>query len=209
MSKEVLDKQVNYQGRVPEYQQRGNLHRGFRYQSYEKDSFNNHQNFLYKRALFGLSMYEPEELKIMHWDKKRRIHKVNKHAQNILNIWKQQIINQITNDILGSLFGNSRLVKDIVGKCGNYTDSRYINTLDFKSLGISKKDIVDKLIVEGVLPVDFYQLKPLRKNDKEDNQSKQETPRPKDYRVFKFKQRGSDVCVSAEQTDLRQVQESH
>ena len=31
------------------------------------------QHFLFKRVLHGLKMYKSEEIKDMHWDKKRRI----------------------------------------------------------------------------------------------------------------------------------------
>ena len=48
---------------------------------FEKDPFNSYQNFLYKRALFGLSVYQKDELEKMHWDKKRRIEKVHQRAQ--------------------------------------------------------------------------------------------------------------------------------
>jgi hypothetical protein len=41
----------------------------------------------------------------------------------------------------------------------NHTDPEYISTLEFKDLGISKKDIVIKLIQEKVLPNNFYELK--------------------------------------------------
>lgn len=141
-----------------------------KYSVYEKDQFNSYQNFLYKRALFGMSMYTPAEVTIMHWDKRRRIEKVSKHAQKILNIWKQQIINIITNDMLRMIFTEkSGLVKEIINDCGNYTDPTFISIIDFKSLGVTKPMIVDKLIVEKVLPFNFYQLKqedkPIPKKD--------------------------------------------
>ena len=116
-----------------------------RYSEYEKDVFNSYQNFLYKRALFGISIYSPDEVKIMHWDKRRRIENVNRHAQKVLNVWKQQIINTITNELLLRYFPTkSGLVKEIVTICGDYTDPTFINVIDFKSLGVTKQDVVDK-----------------------------------------------------------------
>jgi hypothetical protein len=44
-----------------------------RKQNYEKDPYNGHQNFLYNRALYGLSIYAPEEIKEMPVEKKKRI----------------------------------------------------------------------------------------------------------------------------------------
>jgi len=170
-----------------------------RHLHYERDVFNNHQNFLYKRALFGLSMYEPAELELMHWDKKRRISKVHKHAQGILNIWKQQMINKITNEFLDKIFKNSNIIKDITGKYGNYTDPAYISTVDFKSIGITKGHIIDKLIIEGVLPYDFYELKPLKKDEKvSEKTQKSFSTKARNYWLFKFRQPTGNLPVLTE-----------
>jgi hypothetical protein len=47
------------------------------------------QHFLFKRVLHGLKMYTKEDVSKMHWDKKRRITKVWKRGQNIINELKQ------------------------------------------------------------------------------------------------------------------------
>ena len=41
-------------------------------------SYTEEQNFLYKRVMFGLTVYGPEELKTLHWQKRKRIIKVHK-----------------------------------------------------------------------------------------------------------------------------------
>ena len=43
------------------------------------------QHFLFKRILHGLKMYEREEVAKMHWDKKRRVTKVWKRGQHVIN----------------------------------------------------------------------------------------------------------------------------
>jgi len=58
---------ADYSGKLSEYQLYGNPNQ--RFVEYERDEFNTYQNFLYKRALFGLSVYSADELSIMHWDK--------------------------------------------------------------------------------------------------------------------------------------------
>lgn len=125
---------------------------------YEKDEFNTYQNFLYKRALFGLSVYTKEEIDKMHFDKKNRINRVYKHAQNVLNLWKQEIFIVISNRLLEEKFSNSPLARIIIEKFST-PDPVFINGCDFKTLGINKKMIISKLISKGVLPNNFYEIK--------------------------------------------------
>ena len=150
---------VIYTGRLSEYQSYGNKIHKKRYVEYERDEFNSYQNFLYKRALFGLSVYQEEELSKMHWDKKKRIQKVHERAQSVLNVWKQELANKWAADGLREVFHHSSLIKNMVEIFANHTDPEYISTLEFKDLGIDKKDIVKKLIQEKVLPNNFYELK--------------------------------------------------
>ncbi len=126
---------------------------------FEKDLFNDMQNFLYKRAIFGIKVYTDEQLSKMNHDKKRRVVKVHKRCQTILNIWKQELCNDFTNRIFEKLFPRPEMSKFFYVTNRNTTDLEFMNTLNFKEMGISKKQIVDKLIVEGVLPKDFYNLK--------------------------------------------------
>ena len=55
-----------YNGKVRKYQQEGNKHNNKRYCTYEVDEFNQYQNFLYRRALFGLKVYAPDEIGRAH-----------------------------------------------------------------------------------------------------------------------------------------------
>lgn len=156
MKKQSRVQPTEYSGRLSEYQLYGNPNQ--RFVEYERDEFNSYQNFLYKRALFGLSVYSAEELSIMHWDKKKRIQKVHLRTQNVLNLWKQEIINSTVNKIFSTLFFHSSFAKDMVEKFGNDTDPNYISKVNFKELGIDKRQIVTKLIQEKILPVNFYEL---------------------------------------------------
>lgn len=132
----------------------------FREARYQEGRLNDYQEFLYKRAIYGLSVYTESQIKKMHWDKRRRITKIHKHTQDVLNVWKQKIITQETNDFMISLFPNSSLVKDLVE---NYSDPdlAYKCNVSLESLGIEKKDIVKKLLTEGVLPDNFAELEEL------------------------------------------------
>jgi hypothetical protein len=148
---------VNYDGKLGSYQRYGNKLQRQPLQ-YEKDPFNSYQNFLYKRALFRLAVYTQEELVKMHSDKKKRIEKVHTRAQEILNLWKQELAGQWTVKLLNTLFWHSDLVKEFTEKFGEDTDPQYISKVDFKSLGVSKVDVINKLISEKILPNNFYQL---------------------------------------------------
>lgn len=148
---------VVYSGNLSEYQTKGNRYVKH-HVVYEKDKFNQYQNFLYKRALYGMSVYSEEEQSKMHWDKKKRIMKVHERAQYVLNEWKQKITHRVTSGILGELFHHSTFIKEYSEKFADVVDPKYISPLDFKSLGISKDEIVEKLIQEKILPANFYQL---------------------------------------------------
>jgi hypothetical protein len=109
--------------------------------------------------MYGLGVYSSEEVERMRPEKKARIKRVHFRCQQILNIWKQQICNEFTNKLFMHFFPNRELAQLFFVKYKDTTDSGFMNTLNFKDLGISKKQIVDKLITEGVLPKDFYTLK--------------------------------------------------
>jgi hypothetical protein len=144
--------------KLEDYQLNGPKINNRRYAEYEIDPFNQYQNFLYKRALFGLKMYSPQELEAMQESKKSRITKLHKKTQVVLNVYKQEIVNALTNNIFLRLFPTSPITKALVGE-GTFTDPGFKNNLDFKSLGVSKQSIVDRLIREKILPQNFYELK--------------------------------------------------
>lgn len=151
---------THYSGKFSNFQEFGSSYKGKRYSQYEKDPYNEYQNFLYKRALFGLKMYTAEELKDMHWQKKKRIKKVHKRTQYELNLWKQEKTIAITNMVIG-LFNNSSLAEEIQTE-HSQPDPKFISTLSFKDLGIEKKEIINRLIHKGILSADFN-----KKNEKE------------------------------------------
>lgn len=142
-----------YSGKFNDFQTFGSSLKGKRYSEYEKDPYNKHQNFLYKRAMFGLKMYTQEEIKSMHPAKKKRIKKVHARAQHELNIWKQERLIQLSNKFL-SVFKRSRLCSDIIEDYSE-PDPQFISRMSFKDLGIEKKDIVDRLVQQKVLPHNF------------------------------------------------------
>lgn len=142
---------------------------GKTYMKYDQDSYSNYQNYLYKRALYGLSSINQEELDTMCSKKKQRIINVYKRAQVVLNTLKQQATIGYTNFLFKTLFPNSPITQFLLTE--TETDTTFKNTLNFKDLGIDKSQIIAIFIAEGVLPKNFLSLEapqnqlPKLKND--------------------------------------------
>ena len=129
-------------------------------QVYEQDPYNSRQNFLYKRALNGVGVYDKKEIDEMSNEKLKRINKIHRKTQVILNLWKQEMLISKSNKMITLLFGDVKygLLKEI--KDNKAIDKDFICTLSFKDLGITKSDVINRLIVEKILPKNFHELKP-------------------------------------------------
>lgn len=120
------------------------------------DKLSDVQNELYKRVMFGLSIYEPAQLYEMNSAKKNKIVRKHKEAQEVINKWKQELTNQWTNNFLKKMFPKSKLVSDMCED--NSTSNSFMNTLSFKELNITKENIINKLIETNILPYNFATL---------------------------------------------------
>jgi hypothetical protein len=132
------------------------LNAGKTYMQYESDGYSQYQNYLYKRALYGLNALTKEELDTMCSKKKQRILNVYKRAQKVLNVFKQQVTNQYSNYIFQTLFPKSPWTEAMV--VYSEVDEKYTNTLTFKDLNIGKSDIIGIFMSEGILPKNFLSL---------------------------------------------------
>ena len=137
---------------IKEYQ----LNAGKTYTMYEQDDYNQYQNYLYKRALYGLNSLTEKELATICSKKKQRIINVYKRAQVVLNIFKQQATIGYTNFLFKTLFPNSPITQFLLSE--TKTDDKFKNTLTFKDLNISKDNIISIFIAEGILPKNFLSL---------------------------------------------------
>jgi hypothetical protein len=126
-----------------------------RYQSFEKPLFNTIQQRLYSEAVYGLSLYNQEQLLHLSRSKKHDILVVFKKAQVVLNTFKQQVINTQVNSFFEKLFPKSQISRLIVS---TEVDPGLKCKLSFKELGINQQMIADKLIQSGILPRNFYEL---------------------------------------------------
>lgn len=120
---------------------------------------NPYQHFLFKRVLHGLNMYTKDEISKMHRDKKRRIIKVWKRGQAVLNKWKQIISNKKINYYLYKTFGNNRNVKALLEVSDTEYLPDHICKVSLKDLGIKYEDVILMFIKEQLLPKNFFDLK--------------------------------------------------
>lgn len=129
-------------------------------QVYEKDPYNSRQNFLYKRALIGVGVYNSAEIADMSNDKLKRINKIHRKTQTVLNLWKQEVLIGKSNKLIAGLFSVPQygLLKEILNDTA--IDKEFVCTLSFKDLGITKNSVINRLITEKILPKNFYELKP-------------------------------------------------
>jgi hypothetical protein len=124
--------------------------------SYEKDKYSEYQNYLYKRAIYGLNALNEEELATMCSKKKQRIVNVYKKAQVVINKLKQQATIQHSNFVFQSLFPESPITAFLLAD--TEVDEKMINKLTFKDLKIKKEQIIAIFISEGVLPKNFLTM---------------------------------------------------
>tara|TARA_R100001440_G_scaffold74036_1_gene99093 strand:- start:8219 stop:8713 length:495 start_codon:yes stop_codon:yes gene_type:complete len=154
LNKQRLENKLKYLGILSEYQ------------TYSKDltqqivysQLSQRQHFLFKRVLHGLNVYTSEELEKMHWDKKRRIKRVWRRAQSVINTWKQVICNKQANEVF-KLFHHSSLAKHFINEDVNNVDPKFVNRMTLKDLDITYEDLVIKFMSEGLLPKNYLLAK--------------------------------------------------
>ncbi len=118
---------------------------------------NPEQHFLFKRVLHGLKVYKPEEVKKLHWDKRKRITKVWKRSQREINAWKQTISNKRINAYLRKTFKGESVDALLAIPATDVMDD-YTNKLSLKDLGISYEDLIIFFMSKGLLPKNFLTI---------------------------------------------------
>ena len=157
MSKQISNRKGRYQfaGKLSDFQKLEANPKSF--VKYEQDKYTAYQNYLYKRALHGFKAMSKEELNKTCKEKRKRITRVYLRAQKIINKLKQEKTNSYSNLIFKTLFPNAPLTDWFIDN--SFTDNKFKNTLTFADLGISKDDIIELFIEEGVLRPDFMSIK--------------------------------------------------
>ncbi len=141
-----------YSGKLEEYQ----LYKKNTYTKYETDKYSQYQNFLYKRALYGLRSLPTEEVEKMSKQKKIRINRVHRRAQRVINEAKQRKVIRITNKMFSKWFPDTTFTNFMLSNTD--TDYKFKNTLNFKDLNINKDEIIGIFIEEGILSSNFLSL---------------------------------------------------
>lgn len=154
MEKQNTKSKFEYSGTLENYQLKNEKPTVMQY---ETDGYSQYQNYLYKRALYGLSALSEQELDKMCSKKRQRVINVYKKAQIVLNKFKQQVTIQYSNFIFKTLFPNSPVTNLLLSD--TEVDENFKNTLSFKDLGINKEQIISIFITEGILPKNFLSLK--------------------------------------------------
>lgn len=159
---------LEYRGSFSTLQTQGNA----RYMQQKAVSFSKRQNELYSRLLRGLKCYTKSELYAMNSKKKNKIDANHLKAQKLLNIWKQEQMVVLSNDIFNEYDLKQTTV--INPKSSNIEDKKYVSvkladiftevdehfrcTLTFKDLGLNKGILANKFIKSELLPIDFMDL---------------------------------------------------
>lgn len=138
---------------------------GNRYQ--DRVWMSDYQHKVYRTALLGLKAFTKEELFKMTAEMKEKIMLFYEKAQRVLNRWKQQIMNELFEQLCSVDCPNfaynpfQKVFDDtVIGvkKFGKAIDDTFECTLTFAQLKITREQVVHKLITEKVLSEDFYQI---------------------------------------------------
>lgn len=137
---------------------RSALHKARKYTKYT-GQLNTSQEFLYYRALYGLDMYTPEEIKDMKREKRRKIQRAQRKAREIIEMWKQDMLNTITNDLFSRLFPNSQFTRELL-ETSTTLDANFQSNLSLRSIGVTDVELASLLVKHKALPGNFHQIKP-------------------------------------------------
>lgn len=143
--------QLEYQGKITQYQQEGSNFKGKKYQ---KIVYTERQEYLYNRLVYGLESLSEEELLALKPSKRTRIEFFHKKAQMLINRMKQERIVALSDHVFNTFFPKSPLAKSLVL---NYRESpKILCKMKLSHLRISKPDIINAFINEKLLPKNFY-----------------------------------------------------
>lgn len=127
----------------------------------KKSQQNENQKKVYRIALYGLSVFTPEEISNMTFLEKSKITNNQKKVQRFLDEWKQEICHRKVGSFLLKFLKHSEEVKNSgLFKLAtfDYYDRDNKNKMEFRDLGINRDMIVKKLILADLLPHNYYEL---------------------------------------------------
>ncbi len=132
----------------------------------EKIWLDDKQYELFRRAMYGLSGYSTPQIHKMSYFEKQTIIRIHSKAQKVLNLWKQQLVNQLFEQLCSISFTKfpqnpfEKVLGDTsvgIKNFGKTVDEAFESTITFEQLQINRKQIIQKLITEKIFPEDFFQ----------------------------------------------------
>ena len=132
-----------------------------KYQKIQKENINSlnpTQKKIYQKLVYGFEAYTSRELNILSEQEKLNVKKTFTVVHKLLNRWKQEIMFSKLDDLLLSLFPNSPVIKAFTETTGYIDDVPEEEVVTFKELGISERQIAEKLVSMNFLPQNFFEL---------------------------------------------------
>lgn len=117
-----------------------------------------YQKMLYAVALSGTAALDPIQEKRLSKHQRRSIELLSSRANRILNMWKSQMITNTVSSLYNKLFPTAPITPALSILMMPVKCNEFEPNLSFKELGVSMKQIIDKLIHGSVLPDNFYEL---------------------------------------------------
>lgn len=132
------------------------LHGRVKYQKVEHTGFSLVQQRMYAEAVYGLTAFTEQEIVKLTGKERHQIIMRFKRVQDLLNQWKQEIVDREVNSFLSTLFPKSSIVRQLCSVTGSDPSIKDRNT--FRSLNISQRMIAEKLVAASLLPANFFEL---------------------------------------------------
>jgi len=151
-----MKQEAYYRGRNSEY----NTNNGKRAKALDSVvvDYSKYQNFLYKKALLGLKIYNQNAVKRMKEEEVTTIIRNQKKALRVISVYKQKKVIELSNGLLTAMFPKGRVTSELLTPELSRWGKQYKVTLKNEDLGITKTEIISLLVDNGVLPKDFYEL---------------------------------------------------
>jgi hypothetical protein len=129
-----------------------------KYQKLHAENFNEKQQELYQKTIYGFKAYSKEEINALNENSKQQIIVNYTKVQRILNKFKQDVLYKSVDNFLLAMFPKSNFVKEFTSVSGHLKEPVLEEEFTFDELGISKFAIANKLMEYSLLPKNFYQL---------------------------------------------------
>ena len=129
----------------------------YKIKDFDNVNLNPHQVKLYRLAMYGVEALSDDEKNKLNFKETLKIINNKEYTQKMINRWKQELIVTSVDNLFLSLFPKSKFIKTITN-LNDYSDT-IINETSFKELGITRKQLLNKLIEWKSLPENFYQIK--------------------------------------------------